>query len=249
MKTIKKISLIVLILGLVCSLTACCKHEYTDATCIKPKTCSLCEKTSGEPNEENHYWEDSTCTSPQICNWCNVTMGEPLGHNYIDGYCFSCYERDPNYVDLYNLGFIDTYGMNVWVDVQGYNYGENIVKIQGSEIDFYNFNGRYYQTSVVSIRQLEEKGTSILNSLDYGSALVYNIVSNDVITFSGGPTGTVTIEDRVVSGDSKLVMKTYFDTYWDDEECWFVPADLLDFSTIKLYEENNYGKIYSINFK
>lgn len=54
-------------------------HTWDEATCSKPKTCSICGKTEGEAL--GHKWRDATCTEPQICSVCNRTKGEKLGHN------------------------------------------------------------------------------------------------------------------------------------------------------------------------
>lgn len=54
-------------------------HMWDVATCSKPKTCSICEKTEGEAL--GHKWKDATCTEPQICSVCNRTKGEKLGHD------------------------------------------------------------------------------------------------------------------------------------------------------------------------
>ena len=68
---------IALILCLV--LTACaCKHEWKNATCTKPKTCTKCNETEGEPL--GHAWIDATCTEAKTCSRCGLTEGEPLGH-------------------------------------------------------------------------------------------------------------------------------------------------------------------------
>lgn len=71
----------IFILLLAFSLTACsCKHEWTEATCTAPKTCSLCQKAEGEPLR--HSWNDATCTTPKICSSCKETEGKELGHDY-----------------------------------------------------------------------------------------------------------------------------------------------------------------------
>ena len=62
-------------------LAACgCKHEWKDANCEMPKTCTLCGKTEGEKLE--HQWKDATCESPKTCALCQKTEGEALGHLY-----------------------------------------------------------------------------------------------------------------------------------------------------------------------
>lgn len=64
-------------------LAACgCQHEWKDATCDAPKTCTLCGVTEGEAL--NHQWQDATCTAPKTCALCSKTEGEALGHVYDD---------------------------------------------------------------------------------------------------------------------------------------------------------------------
>lgn len=64
------------------SLTSClCKHEWNDATCTTPKTCSLCNETEGEPL--GHEFEEATCILPEVCSICNAENGEALGHTII----------------------------------------------------------------------------------------------------------------------------------------------------------------------
>ena len=56
-----------------------CYHRWKDATCTKPKTCSICGKTEGEPL--GHRWKDATCTKPKTCSVCNETKGKALEHD------------------------------------------------------------------------------------------------------------------------------------------------------------------------
>ena len=69
--------LLVLLVSL--GLCGCClSHDWQEATCAEPKTCSKCGKTEGEPL--GHVWIDATCTEPKICSVCGETDGNPLGH-------------------------------------------------------------------------------------------------------------------------------------------------------------------------
>lgn len=64
---------------MILSLSSCClQHEWEDADCITPKTCSKCGKTEGKPL--GHDWEDATCTEAKKCKRCGAEEGEPLGH-------------------------------------------------------------------------------------------------------------------------------------------------------------------------
>ena len=37
-----------------------------------------------------HDWTDATCTAPKTCSVCGATEGEALGHDYINGVCSRC---------------------------------------------------------------------------------------------------------------------------------------------------------------
>lgn len=81
--TITLVLILVLIISL---LPACsCDHEWTSATCEKPKTCTKCGLTEGKP--AGHKWVEATCTAPKYCAVCAITIGEPLGHNWKDATC------------------------------------------------------------------------------------------------------------------------------------------------------------------
>ena len=62
-------------------------HTWTNATCTNPKTCSECGVTEGETLP--HTWVDATCDNPKTCDKCNTTEGEALGHTWEDATCVS----------------------------------------------------------------------------------------------------------------------------------------------------------------
>ena len=57
-----------------------CEHEWVDATCTTPKTCSKCDAVEGEPL--GHSWNKATCTKPSECKLCKETKGKALGHKW-----------------------------------------------------------------------------------------------------------------------------------------------------------------------
>lgn len=67
-----------LVLALMAILSGCCFHEWTEATCVEPKTCSKCGGIEGEAL--GHEWLEATCTERKICAVCNQTEGLALGH-------------------------------------------------------------------------------------------------------------------------------------------------------------------------
>ena len=96
-----------------------CRHQWTAATCLTPKTCDLCQLTEGETGP--HQWEDATCITPGVCAVCHATdtafadhdwqdatckqkktckvygeeTGEVCGCVYENGSCIWCGEREP----------------------------------------------------------------------------------------------------------------------------------------------------------
>lgn len=60
-------------------------HQWEEATCTEPKTCSVCGKTEGEAL--GHKWKKATCEEPKICSVCGETEGEALGHKWKPATC------------------------------------------------------------------------------------------------------------------------------------------------------------------
>lgn len=82
----KKLKFMLALLLLPVLLTACqCSHQWTEATCKTPRSCSLCDETEGEPLK--HIWQEATCTQAKICSLCSETEGEALGHTWRDATC------------------------------------------------------------------------------------------------------------------------------------------------------------------
>jgi len=53
-----------------------CKHEWVEANCQSPMTCSLCGKTKGEVAD--HVFSEATHHTPPTCFTCGLTNGEKL---------------------------------------------------------------------------------------------------------------------------------------------------------------------------
>ena len=72
-------------------------HDWQEATCLVPETCRICGATRGELAA--HIWISATCTNPQTCSVCGETIGEPLGHSWVSPtfdtpfICSSCGEE------------------------------------------------------------------------------------------------------------------------------------------------------------
>ncbi len=53
-------------------------HEFSEATCTEPSTCTLCGETNGDAL--GHTWQEATCKLPKTCTVCEVTEGDPIDH-------------------------------------------------------------------------------------------------------------------------------------------------------------------------
>lgn len=62
-------------------------HKWVDANCITAKTCSVCNATEG--GVAGHTWTDATCTTPKTCSACNIIEGDALGHKWVDASCIT----------------------------------------------------------------------------------------------------------------------------------------------------------------
>jgi len=60
-------------------------HDWQNATCTAPKTCSACGATEGEAL--GHSWAEASCTAPKTCSVCGATEGEALGHSWAEASC------------------------------------------------------------------------------------------------------------------------------------------------------------------
>jgi len=83
-----------------------CYHNWTDATCVTPKTCSACGETDGEVDADAHAEKvvpgyAATCVKPGltdgvVCSLCNKTLTEqeeiPVNdnHSYGDDHICEC---------------------------------------------------------------------------------------------------------------------------------------------------------------
>lgn len=61
-----------------------CQHEWKEATCTEPKTCSSCGKTEGETIE--HTYTTGKCTDKQYCTVCNAEK-EGFEHTWSKANC------------------------------------------------------------------------------------------------------------------------------------------------------------------
>lgn len=82
-----KVSLLSLMLALcmLIGLSSCslfCKHEWKDATCTDPKTCTRCSKTEGDAL--GHTGGNATCSQKAVCSVCGAEYGDLAAHTFTE---------------------------------------------------------------------------------------------------------------------------------------------------------------------
>jgi len=166
-----RVAAALLLIGL---LTGCqCSHEWREADCITPKTCSKCDLTEGEALP--HQWQDATCSKAKTCILCGAEEGNKLAHDYqFDaGYmrCSMCRAKEPGTEIIEPLSFpsetMTEAQREAFIDLNGQNNLRNNARFQYQDGLYY---GQYWdeagQSLVISTDLVS--GSAIL--LDYGWA-------------------------------------------------------------------------------
>ena len=78
-------AVVIIVFGVLFGTHVLCIHNWQEATCTEPRTCSICGRTEGD--SLGHVWEDATCTDPQTCSRCGETQGAALGHDWQEATC------------------------------------------------------------------------------------------------------------------------------------------------------------------
>ncbi len=132
----KRILNIAGVLIVVSMLSGCCvAHEWEDATCVTPKTCSTCEKTEGEAL--GHKWEEATCAKAKHCTVCGITEGEVLEHQWIVAdyenpkMCTVCGETEGEKLKT----FVEEHGINVNREVGKEYIYETVTSTDNTDVE------------------------------------------------------------------------------------------------------------------
>ncbi len=181
-------------------------HNWKDATCTAPKTCSVCNLTEGKALNHNfsvatcteakkcscgategsalgHKWKDATCTSPKTCSVCNLTEGKVLNHNYKDGFCITCKVQDPDATNpLKSLNTSNNY--YYILEANGDELHANIFQFvdHNSNKELW-FHSLYFTSNATTDLILNSKFTITHNEKKYyevgGNGLFYNYELTD----------------------------------------------------------------------
>ena len=94
----------ILVIGIIIGISQCereCKHDWKEATCTEPKTCTKCGVTEG-----NRLWHDyvGNCEEYGRCSRCGDTLPTKYSHRYSGnceeyGSCIDCGKTSPEVLE------------------------------------------------------------------------------------------------------------------------------------------------------
>lgn len=179
--------------------------QFSEATCSKAPTCSICGKVEGSKLPHTPGPE-ATCTAAQTCTVCKTTIKAKLAHDYEDGECTMCGAAEPTGLVNATISFANkaqrtefSTSKQVWVQ-NGITVTNNKGASTSNVADYAN-PARFYASSQLII---EGKGMTTIkftcNSSSYATALKNSIgtISNGTVSVSGS-TVTVTFNSAVNS--------------------------------------------------
>lgn len=127
---------------ILCFMLFRCGHEWIDATCTSPRTCTKCGKTEGE--KISHTLTEANYQSPATCTVCGIEVGEPLTPYFEEhGYVCNITELNRPYdyrTRSYEDASILVNGKLVVTDYEIYLSDENHEALDGYEWRRVRFN-------------------------------------------------------------------------------------------------------------
>ena len=149
--------------------------------------------------QHSHEYADATCEAPATCTLCGLTQGEKADHNYVDGTCTMCGNSEGVTIVEKTLSFSSksnrttyTTSQQVW-EQNGVTLTNDKSSSTSNVGDYYN-PARFYKSSKITIDCAGmTKIVFVCNSSSYASALNSSIgtVSGATVTVSGS---NVTVE-------------------------------------------------------
>ena len=149
--------------------------------------------------QHSHEYADATCEAPATCTLCGLTQGEKADHNYVDGTCTMCGNSEGVTIVEKTLSFSNksnrttyTTSQQVW-EQNGVTLTNDKSSSTSNVGDYYN-PARFYKSSKITIDCAGmTKIVFVCNSSSYASALNSSIgtVSGATVTVSGS---NVTVE-------------------------------------------------------
>ncbi len=114
--------IVTLTLILICVLFAGCNKTADNTSLKDSGTASgaSSDTSSVDPATCDHEWQEATCEKPETCSVCGFESGKPLGHDYYSKFCLTCFKDMPE-EEIINLGNVVIMGDSI-TTFEGYSY-------------------------------------------------------------------------------------------------------------------------------
>lgn len=129
----RRVLAVVAIAVMAFGLTGCCiSHDWQDATCTQPQTCSKCGKTTGEPLGHEEQGEANYQSGP-ICSRCGEELGDKLQGDFESrGYVISELGTNVPYITVTQNGY-ETIGEVALTECEVSETGPHGESVEGYE--------------------------------------------------------------------------------------------------------------------
>ena len=84
-----------------CTITAVALITCFFAGCDKSNSEHTQGQVDTTDGEHTHEWVDATCEHPKTCSICDTTEGNALPHEYLNGTCTVCGSDNPQFLADY----------------------------------------------------------------------------------------------------------------------------------------------------
>ena len=170
-----------------------CSHKWLDATCIEPKTCSLCNKTKGSALGHT--------TEAGICSRCGENFGTWKASNYVDEFDNPTGKRFISTTVFGTFSNSATTNSNltaaIQVDTEGvsiilweysshqvkcsYKYDNYSITMLDTKNEKHTLSGTMYAGGF-RIYIDEENETTVINALKQSGSISFHVVNSEYTT-------------------------------------------------------------------
>ena len=235
-----KFTVILLVFCIVISFSGCNwfhNHKWSTESDRNKIICTKCKRTFCDVN--GHNFTQATCSNKSYCTICFVN-GTKESHTYSNHRCTSCGKIEIDAIDTNKFGFIDNYGMQLWLKT--FSVANSPIASLFNEIDIhythFNENNTLYFMAI-SNSNIVEGGLSLddteaikenLKIENLNDVKTFNSTkfTNSEITYNGT---TITIKD-VIKNNGIIEIHTEELVDGIRYDYTYIPVDMIKISTL-----------------
>ena len=151
------------------------------------------KSSSTEPEEHEHKGGTATCEKKAICSICGKEYGDFGPHNYVDGFCKVCGEKDPDYGKVtpeFSVDDSESWYVILETTTTGYVKGVTEISVNGTK-----FSSQSFKMAVKENEYYLENDTDKIYFANTGV-----LKSGDVIEITNPDYSTVKLKVSIAFG-------------------------------------------------